>query len=291
MLPAFVGQTLPDVLDECRRLHVQCTAIAHQPSDRFPKDVIMSQEPAASARVREGRAVSLVVSSGMRIFSMPDLRFESLRDVQLVLARMHLRLAESRNSENDDVPANAVVSQLPMPGSSVHEGSEVRLVLSNGPPADRIAPSLVDLSIDAARQRATREHIRLGQIVWTSFGPGSPPRGTVLRQAPAAGKPLNPFDTISLQVSAGPGDAITVVRQAQVAIRIPPRDDAARVRVQLRDTTGTRTIFDGFAQGGQKFDLNVTAVGAATLDTYINEELLDSTVLGNEPSPIPTRSR
>ena len=66
--------------------------IATQPSDRYPKDVVMSQQPPSGARVREGRQISLVVSSGVTIFPMPDLRFESLRNAGLDLNRFKLQL-------------------------------------------------------------------------------------------------------------------------------------------------------------------------------------------------------
>ena len=77
-VPAFAGQTNQDARAECGRLRLRCVVIATQPSDRYPKDVVMNQQPGSGARVREGRQISLVVSSGVVIFPMPDLRFESL---------------------------------------------------------------------------------------------------------------------------------------------------------------------------------------------------------------------
>ncbi len=59
---------------ECARVRAHARAlqvIATQPSDRFPKDVVMSQQPAAGSRVREGRQVSLVVSTGVRSSRCP----------------------------------------------------------------------------------------------------------------------------------------------------------------------------------------------------------------------------
>jgi hypothetical protein len=76
-----------------------------------------------------------------------------------------------------------------------------------------------------------------------------------------------------------------------VSATVPTRDDAANVRLQVRDQTGTWNVYDGFAQGGAKFDFNLTVVGSAELETYINNELLNQTALGAEPhsggSPAP----
>jgi beta-lactam-binding protein with PASTA domain len=285
-LPEFTGQTFSDANDECGRLHLQCTVIARRTSDRFPNDVVMGQQPDAGARVREGRAVSLIVSTGVSIFPMPDVRYDSLRDVSLVLSRLRLHLAKTSIVANDDIPAQHVVSQDPLPLTSVREGSDVTLTLSKGPPSSIKVPKFVGMTIDDARDAAAAAKVHLGQVVWTPFGTDGPARGIVVRQSPDAGNGIDPFSLVSLQVSAGPGVAGYIVRQVHVGATIPLADDVAHVRMVMRDQTGTWNVFDGYAQGGQKIDLNVTAVGTAELDTYVNNELLSSATLGVEP-PLP----
>lgn len=287
LLPAFAGQTLDDATAECGRLHLQCTVLARQASDRFPKDVVINQEPESGSRVREGRAVSLVVSTGVLIFPMPDLRYEAVRTARLTLGRLRLRLAKSAIVTDDGVPANHIVAQDPPPLSSVHEGTEVSLTLSKGPPANVKLPSFVDLGIDAARERAAHFKVRLGQIVWTPFGPDGPPRGTVVRQAPGPGRSIDPFEAVSLQVSAGPSEYGYLLRQVHVGVAVPPRYDTARLRLELRDQTGRWNVYDGYAESGQKLDFTVNAVGTAELETYVNEELLDSAKFGVEPAGMP----
>ena len=297
LLPAFSGQTFGDAATECARLRVTCTVVARQPSEQFPLDVVMAQQPEPGSHVREGRAVSLVVSTGIHIFPMPDLRFESLRNVTLALGNVKLALAGTKTVPNNDVPANYVVAQSPPPLTSVREGTPVTLTLSKGPPANIKVPNFVNMGIDAARDAAEAAKVHLGQIVWTPFGVNGPARGTVVRQSPAAGQSIDPFTPTSLQVSAGPTEFGYIVRQVHVTAAVPVRDDTARVRMQVRDDTGTWNVFDGYAQGGAKLDLNVTAVGTAELDTYVNNELLDVTKIGVEPpqlkhpSPSPAASR
>ena len=62
MQPAFSGQTVDDANGECARLRLVCTVIARQPSEQYPLDVVMGQQPAPGAHVREGRAVSLIAN-------------------------------------------------------------------------------------------------------------------------------------------------------------------------------------------------------------------------------------
>jgi len=294
LLPAFAGQTIDDASAECARLHLTCTVVARQPSDQFPLDVVMGQEPDQGSHVREGRAVALVVSTGVHIFPMPDLRFDSLRNVTLELGNVRLQLAGTKTVANNDVPANHVIDQDPPPLASVREGTPVTLTLSKGPPTNVKVPNFVNMSIDDARDAAQAAKVHLGQVVWTPFGVDGPARGTVVRQSPAAGQYIDPFSPASLQVSAGPTEYGYIVRQVHVTAAIPIRDTTAHVRMTVRDQTGTWNVFDGYEPGGAKLDLNVTAVGTAELDTYINNELLDVATLGVEPpslhpSPAPTR--
>jgi eukaryotic-like serine/threonine-protein kinase len=283
-VPAFAGQTNSDAQVECGRLRLRCIVIASQPSDRYPKDVVMSQQPGSGARVREGRQISLIVSSGVTIFPMPDLRFESLRNADLDLSRFKLQLDKTTYVPDDNVPRDHVVGQDPLPLSSVRQGSRVSLQLSKGPSGGVKVADFTGMPIDAARAAAQRGRIHLGQIVWTPFGTGGPPRGIIVRQNPGPGSTIEPFEEVSLQVSAGPGEYGYLIRQVHASATVPPRDDAAHVRIEVRDETGTWNVYDGFAQGGQKLDFNVTAVGSAELDTYINNELLNQTQLGSEPS-------
>ena len=219
LVPAMVGQTQDDATSECTQLGLRCNVIASQPSDRFPKDVVMSQAPPSGSHVRAGRVVSLVVSTGVTIISMPDLRFESLRNAGLDLNRLRLQLSKTTTIADDDVPANHVVAQDPMPLSSVREGTKVTLTLSKGPPSGVRVPDFTGRSVDDARALAAQSGIHLGQVVWTPFGAGGPPRGVVVRQKPASGEEIDPFDGVSLQVSAGPGEYGYLVRQVHLSAR------------------------------------------------------------------------
>jgi serine/threonine-protein kinase len=283
-VPAFTGQTNLDAHAECGRLRLRCVVIATQPSDRYPKDVVSNQQPAAGARVREGRQISLVVSTGVVIFPMPDVRFETLRNAGVDLNRLKLELDKTSYIVDDNVPRDHIVGQDPAPLASVRQGTKVSLTLSKGPPGGVKVPNYTGMSIDEARSAAQHDRVHLGQIVWTPFGTSGPSRGVIVRQSPNAGATIDPFEEVSLQVSAGPGEYGYLIRQVHASATVPPRDDAAHVRIEIRDDTGTWNVYDGFAQGGQKLDFNVTAVGTGEIDTYINNELLNQTQIGREPN-------
>jgi beta-lactam-binding protein with PASTA domain len=286
--PTLIGQAENDALDQVHRLHLQAVVVEREVSDSYPKNVVMRQEPKPGTPVREGRQISLVVSEGVQIFAMPDLRYESTREIGLELSHYKLQLGHVRAITDDDIPANHVVSQDPVPLANVRMGTAVNLEVSKGPPGVVRVPKFVGLSIDRAREVAAQEKIHIGQIVWTPFGPFGPPHGEVVRQVPGPDARIDAFDKVSLQVSAGPREAGRLIRQFHATVSVPEADKPQRVRVQLHDQTGTWNAYEAYAQPRQKLDFNLTAVGTAELNLYINNELLSSTTLGVEP-PLPER--
>jgi serine/threonine-protein kinase len=283
LAPSLVGQTSTDALDEAERAHLRAIVIERSPSDTFPKDVVMRQEPKAGTRVREGRQLSLVVSSGVQIFAMPDFRYESMREVSLDLSHYHLQLGKVRTVPSDDVPANYVVAQNPPPLTSARVGTAVNLDVSAGTTSAGRVPNFVGMSIDDARDAAARSKIKLGQVVWTPFGRDGKERGTVVRQSPVAGTRVDNLARVSLQVSAGPRESGYLVRQVHATAAVPSGDKPVKVRIEVRDETGTWNVYDAYAQPRQKLDFNVTAIGTSELDMYVDNELLSATKLGKEP--------
>ncbi len=114
-VPSFAGETLTDADAEIARLKLTSNVVDRTTSDRYPKNVIVSQRPDAGTEVRAGRQVSFVVSDGIIARLMPDLRYQSMREVQLDLSRAQLQLGKVSYAHSDVVPADHVISQSPAP--------------------------------------------------------------------------------------------------------------------------------------------------------------------------------
>jgi beta-lactam-binding protein with PASTA domain len=286
-LPALVGETESDAMDEVKRLHLHADIVAREASDLYPLGVVMRQDPTAGSQVRQGRRISLVVSRGVQLVVVPDLRYQSMREVGLDLSHVRLSVGKVKAVGNEDVPAGRVVAQDPAPLTNVRQGSAINLSLSKGPPEVVTAPEFVGMDISDARDSAKRAKVQLGQIIWTPFGAKGPARGVVVRQAPGPGARLDPFERVSLQVSAGPNVYGYLVRQVRTMVTVPDNtDDPKRMRIDVRDANGTWTVFDGYAQPRQKLDFTLTVVGSAQLDSYVDGVPVSTTTLGVEPTVI-----
>ncbi len=246
------------------------------------------QRPNAGDQVRQGRQISFVISDGIVARLMPDLRYQSMREVQLDLAQAHLQLGKVTYVDSDFIPEGHVVAQNPAPMVSVHEGDVVTLTVSRGGRPNIAVPDFVGLTIDQARELAAEAGIKLGQIVWTPLGKDGPPHGMVARQMPPPKAKIASYDPVSLQVSAGPNESGYILRQVHVLVSVPEPANAQNgeqldVRLSLTDATGRYDFYHAFAEPGQKLDFTVTAVGTSLLDLYVNNALVSETRLGTEP--------
>ncbi len=287
-VPSFVGQTLQDANAEVARLKLNSAVVDHTTSDRYPKDVIIMQRPQAGDQVRQGRQISFVISDGIVSRLMPDLRYQSMREVQLDLSHAHLQLGKTSYVRSDVIPEGHVVSQNPAPLTSVHEGDVVTLVISRGGKANLSVPDFVGLTIDQARAAATDAGIKIGQVVWTPLGRSGPPHGMVARQLPAPKARIASYDPVALQVSAGPNESGYILRQAHVLVSVPVSDNAESdepldLRLSVTDATGQYDLYRAFAEPGQKMDFMITTVGTSLLDMYVNGTLVGEQRLGTEP--------
>lgn len=288
-VPSFTGQTLADANAEIARLKLTSAVVDRTTSDRYPKNVIIMQRPEAGDQVREGRQISFVISDGIIARLMPDLRYQSMREVELDLSRVRLRLGKVTYVKNDIIPEGHVISQDPAPLSSVMQGDAVTLVASRGGLSVLQVPKFTGMFVDEARALAEKTGVKLGQIVWTPLGPNGPPHGAVVRQLPEPSGKIASYDPVSLQVSAGPFESGYVIRQVRVLVSVPVPDESNGGRQQLdvkltvTDATGKYDLYHAFAEPGQKLDFTVTSVGTSLVDMYVNDQLVGETRLGTEP--------
>jgi serine/threonine-protein kinase len=250
------------------------------------------QRPQSGVGVRQGRQISFVISDGIIARLMPDLRYQSMREVQLDLSRAHLQQGKVTYVRSDVVPEDHVISQNPAPLMSVHEGDTVSLVVSRGGRSNIAVPDFVGLTIDQARDLAAKSGIKLGQVVWTPLGKEGPPHGLVARQNPPPKAKIASYDPVALQVSSGPNESGYILRQVRILVSVPTGDETGSaqqqldVRLSLTDATGRYDFYHGFAVPGQKLDFTVTAVGTSLLDMYVNDKLVGEERLGTEPPKV-----
>lgn len=290
-IPSFVGQAQSNASAAAQQMNLVPQVIDHATSDRYPQGVVMGQRPEAGTTVRAGRQVDFIVSDGIVTRVMPDLRYQSMREVQLDLIRAKLTLGRVTTVKNDVVPAGHVIDQDPQPLTNITEGETVNLTISKGGTATVKVPAFTGMEIDQARDQADKLGIKIGQIVWTPLGKSGPKHGIVARQSVPPQTKISQYEPISLQVSAGPNESGYIIRQVHVLASIPSSGDAqadqtVQVTLRVRDATGQYDAYRAYAQPGQKLDFTVTAIGTSVVQLFVDNTMVGETRLGDEPARI-----
>jgi eukaryotic-like serine/threonine-protein kinase len=290
-VPSFIGQAQSNASAAAQQMNLAPEVVDHATSDQYPQGVVMGQRPEAGTTVRAGRQVDFIVSDGIITRVMPDLRYQSMREVQLDLIRAKLTLGQVTQVKNDVVPAGHVIAQDPQPLTNITEGETVNLVVSKGGTLIVKVPTFTGMQIDQARDLADKLGIKIGQIVWTPLGKKGPKHGVVALQSIPPQTKISQYQPVSLQVSAGPNESGYIIRQVHVLASIPETGDAeadqvVQVTLRVTDATGQYDAYRAYAQPGQKLDFTVTAVGTSLVQLFVDNQMVGETRLGDEPPRI-----
>lgn len=146
---------------------------------------VLSQDPSAGARrlVKENKqlcTVTLTVSRGEKIHTLPDFSFTENRAVQLRLQDLGLKWTIERIS-SDNVPSGYVVRTEPSYGSEIADNGTVVLYVSAGPQIEyTLVPDLIGKNQMAAMEELIECEIALGGVSWIH---DIAEKGTVLEQS------------------------------------------------------------------------------------------------------------
>jgi beta-lactam-binding protein with PASTA domain/formylglycine-generating enzyme required for sulfatase activity len=132
--------SVPDVVGELRANAVativaaglSVATVTEAVSYTVPLDHVISQSPVAGTSVALGAGVNLLISRGAEEVSVPDVVGERRDNAEVALTDAGLSVGTVTEVFNETVGATRVISQSPMPGTSVSTGTSVDLVISKG---------------------------------------------------------------------------------------------------------------------------------------------------------------
>lgn len=131
-VPNVVGMTSGDASATLKAAGFK-VSIVESESLTVEKGYVMGQSPDAGSSQIEGTTVTILVSKGTKMISVPDLSGMAQASAVEVLASQGLLLTVSSQEYNENYPEGSVISQTPSAGSSVKIGTTVSVVISKGP--------------------------------------------------------------------------------------------------------------------------------------------------------------
>ncbi|GBE58109.1 serine/threonine-protein kinase PrkC [bacterium BMS3Abin01] len=171
-------------------------------SGSVPKGSVISQDPVAGTEVQTGSTVKYVVSKGAEPpaqVTVPELTGKTVDGARALLAGAGLTLGSVTDDYSGSVPVGQVISQNPVAGQVLDEGSSVSIVVSKGPEIQRVTVPGVVGDTEAA---AITSLNTAGLVASSNPVPAPNPAdiGNVLSQSPAGGSVVDEGSTVVIDV-------------------------------------------------------------------------------------------
>jgi len=166
-------------------------------SNSVAKGLVINSIPANGSRIARGGRVSLVVSAGPHMISMPQVTGQSLTDAQAAIRHAGLVPGQVKNVTSTTIAAGIVISTDPIAGTSWPQPKPVTIVLSAGPPV----PNFVGQPRSVAEAWAAANGVKLNEV---AAAHSDQPAGNVVKQSVAPGSAFTNGEVITIAISPGP---------------------------------------------------------------------------------------
>lgn len=191
------------MFDEAEQRLAQAGFKAEQGEQRYnnsaPKMTVLEQTPPPGAREGIGSPVTLVVSGGQRLATVPTVTGMTRIEAQVRLEQDGFDVGDAGEA-NSSSPRGTVIGTRPAAGSQVAVPSTITLILSRGPEAvSTQMPSLMGRDVSGARIVLSQIGVRDVTVTWDPMSTGS--SGTVVGQSPVPGATILPGATVQLRVA------------------------------------------------------------------------------------------
>ncbi|HLK13910.1 MAG TPA: PASTA domain-containing protein [Fimbriimonadaceae bacterium] len=131
-VPTLKGTDIAQARVTLRGLHLELHEGLRQQSEQFPENTVLTSDPEAGDRVREGSTITVVVSSGSGSVEVPDLVGMELDNARSALHNLSLNVSEPVDYIDSKAPRDQVVEQDPPAKRKVGRETNIHLKVSNG---------------------------------------------------------------------------------------------------------------------------------------------------------------
>ena len=206
--------------------------ITNEERDDLAENTVISSDPAAGTPALQGTVVNLVVAAPLSSVQVPGdvIGMTEVEARALLQAPPYDFVVTTDVRSSPTVPAGTVMEIRPSPGELISKGSDVLIIVSNGPEPVTV-PAVVGRTEAQARNTLTEEGL-VPSVSYVDVAAGSPDDGRVVAQSLPAGS----------QVDPGTGITITVGRAVAPVTTIPPTTTTTTAPTTTVAPTTTTTV-------------------------------------------------
>ncbi|MCU1396073.1 MAG: putative serine/threonine protein kinase [Ilumatobacteraceae bacterium] len=181
--------------------------VTNERDDQQAAGNVIRTDPGAGTKLDEGKTITLVVSDGATLSTLPDVTGQTLDAAKALLATAHLGITVGQETYDEQVPAGAIISwSVPAQpglstGAQVMQSTVIEVVVSQGP-APRTVPKLIGLDEPGAVAALT--NLQLVEARAADIYSDDQPVGMVADQSLPAGSKIERGQTVTIAISMGP---------------------------------------------------------------------------------------
>lgn len=266
----FVGQSIVDVEQKYNgKLKFETT---QEYNDQYEEGIIFEQGQTPGTIVREGYTLTLKVSRGKRMITIPDVVNKKVSIAQSELTSAGFTPVV-RETYDNNVAQGLVIRTEPGVGEEAPADSEILIMVSKGPfEADLKVPNVIGLAKEKAIAKLTENKIEYKVEEIAHEGD----KNKVVEQSVKGGEYISKGTVITIFVSTGETDPVNMT----INMPMPEGIWGAYTVEVYRDgnSIASQTISDAQTVAGGSININVTGKAKETLTIKITNSTTGQSV-------------
>ncbi|MDO4178869.1 MAG: Stk1 family PASTA domain-containing Ser/Thr kinase [Phascolarctobacterium sp.] len=264
-VPQVVNMTLVEAQNKLQENDFKINLVEQfDTSKKFQPGTVMEQNPKPGEKRKEGSMITLIVSKGGEMKSVPNLVGMSVMKAENILTDLGFRVGTTTGRVEKDKNIGSVLEQSPRALEKLAVGSFINLVICEG---SNPVPELKGKTLDEAKAMIVKAGLKLGEVDYVNDK--AVKLNTIVSITPPAGTKLAEGGLVNLTVSKG-GE-----KKSSIVEFVVPGKTNVSVSVVLIDGDDKQTLYSGTQKGGVRLRNKVSAGAGAKVQFYVNGKLAE----------------
>ena len=261
VLPDFVGKQLRSIQSNADYSGFTFEVVEEYNTD-YTAGTVFSQTPAPPKEVKDNAKITLYVSKGTQVVTVPDIIGDTYGNA--VKELQALGLVVVRETDNtSEYNGNTITKVEPSPGASVESGTQVTIYV-NTPNriSSQYVPNVVGMPLGTAKGALMANGLRVGTITEV---PAAEPAGTVIGQGIGAGARVATGSYVTLTVSSGIGEV-----EREFATTLPYSTKDGNTNLSWQFLINGQVVASGTGSSNQSVSFKKTGTDDEGVELKVN---------------------
>ncbi|MGE4589395.1 MAG: Stk1 family PASTA domain-containing Ser/Thr kinase [Acidaminococcaceae bacterium] len=268
-VPDVTGKTVVEAQNMLTEAKLRYT-IDEEYNVKVPPGTVISQNPDAKRMVKEGRKITLVVSKGVELGDVPNLKGKRLTEAKALLKASRFELGRVSYRYVSGAPEETILEQSVAPPAKLPVGTKLDVVI-NIKSNQVVLPDLVGLNSSSAKNKLNDLGLVLGKVTTVV---SKEPDNTVIETNPPSKEVVNVGTVVDITVAKN----VESRKQHQsqyVEFIVPSGNEHQDVKIVVVDDTGSRVVYNNTHKPGVRLRQQIEGTGNIKVQFYSNDKLVE----------------